>query len=664
MFPFFQEQTSSKNSVLTLNENHNETENNCDACESDFSTVTMNHSHWKRQRLVIILAAIFLFVLGLGFEFLLVQRQLSVISFILSLGIAGFSIAKTGIKGLVLQKRLNISFLMTIAAVASFIIGHPAEGAAVMVLYYIAEFLERLAKEDAQRSVASLMKLAPEVAMVKRGETEECLHVHEVLVNETVVVRPGEKIPLDGIVIKGTSSINQSPITGESLPVLKAVSDEVYAGTINNEGFLEIQVTHLSNETMLSKILTMVEQAQKLKSPTELFIDRFAKYYTPSIVILAVLVGIIPPLLFSVSWLDWVYRALVLLVISCPCAFAISTPVSMVSALTSATRNGVLIKGSRYIEELGRVKVVAFDKTGTLTEGKLVVTEIIPFEESEEKVLQIASSLESFSEHPISKAIMMRALNPGLRLFEIDDFTALPGQGVSGFIEGAQFFVGSERLFTRLAIPYPKDRVRQLEREGKTIILVGKKERALGAIAVQDTIRSTGIRMVEELRKMGVRPVMLTGDNENTAKAIAKQLGIEEFHAELLPQDKVNIIKVLQQKYGSVAMVGDGINDAPALAIADIGIAMGAIGSDAAIETADIALMHDDLTKLPYLFQLSRTTKNIVHQNVLASLLVKFSLALLVFPGLITLWIGVAVGDMGLSLAVILNAMRLSRIRI
>jgi Cd2+/Zn2+-exporting ATPase len=646
-----------------LQDHHEENGNNCTVCEVDFETATRRSVFWRDYRVLVVFVSTALFVLGLTVDFFLNQQPIAFSLYIFALCIAGYSIAEAGIKGLVFRRRLNIAFLMTIAAVASFLIGHPAEGAAVMVLYFIAEFLESKAKENAQRSVASLMKLAPETAMIKREGEESEVHVHEVNVDEIIVVRPGEKIPLDGIVLTGSSSVNQAPITGESLPVVKAVTDEVYAGTINNEGYLEIQVTRLSNDTVLAKILTMVEAAQKAKSPTEQFVDKFAKYYTPSVVMVAVFVATIPPILLGALWIDWIYRALALLVISCPCALALATPVAMVSALTSATKHGVLIKGSRFIEALGNVKVVAFDKTGTLTTGQLAVTDVIPFNESEATVLRVAASIEKYSEHPISRAIVTKTLNPGLQLSAVDDFTTITGQGVSGIIDAEQFFVGSERLFTELAISYPKDRVRRLEEEGKTVILVGDSKRAIGVIAIQDTIRPTSLRTIETLKQMGIHSVMVTGDNEYTAAFIAKQIGIDEFYANLMPDEKVTIIKELQQHYGTIAMVGDGVNDAPSLATADVGIAMGAIGSDAAIETADIALMQDDLSKLPYLLELSKKTRSIVRQNIGTSLVIKFSLAALVFPGLITLWLAVAIGDMGLSLAVILNAMRLSQVR-
>ncbi|MFX1576155.1 MAG: heavy metal translocating P-type ATPase [Promethearchaeota archaeon] len=646
-----------------MQDEYTENGNSCTVCEVDFENAIRRPAFWQDYRVLIILASTTLFVLGLTVDFFLHLPFMALTLYLFAVCIAGYSIVIAGIKGLVFRRRLNIAFLMTIAAMASFLIGHAAEGAAVMVLYFIAEFLESKAKENAQRSVASLMKLAPETATVKHDGEELQVHVHEVHLAELVVVRPGEKIPLDGIVLRGTSSVNQAPITGESLPVVKTVNDEVYAGTINNEGYLEIQVTRLSDETVLARILAMVEEAQQSKSPTEQFVDKFAKYYTPSVVLVAVFVAIIPPFVLGVPWIDWIYRALALLVISCPCALAIATPVAMVSTLTSATKQGVLIKGSRYIDGLGNVKVVAFDKTGTLTSGQLAVTDIIPFGESAYSVVRVAASIENFSQHPISKAIVAKALNPGLQLNAVDDFTAINGQGVSGRIDNKEFFVGSERLFTELAISYPKDQVRRLEEEGKTVILVGDSARAIGAIAIQDTIRPTSVRTIETLKQMGIKTVMVTGDNRYTAAFIAKQIGIDEFHANLMPDDKVKILKELQQQYGAIAMVGDGVNDAPSLATADVGIAMGAIGSDAAIETADITLMHDDLAKLPYLFELSRKTRSIVRQNIGVALIVKFSLAALVFPGLVTLWLAVAIGDMGLSLAVILNAMRLSRVR-
>ena len=550
-----------------------------------------------------------------------------------------------------------------IAAVGSFFIGHGEEGAAVIFLFYVAEFLESHASERARRSILSLMKLAPEVATVKRDGEEIKVHVHDVGVNEIIVVRPGEKIPLDGEVVRGVSSVNQAPITGESVPVTKQVGDEVYAGTINNEGFLEIKVTKRSDETMLSKIIKLVEEAQKTRSPTEKFIDKFSKYYTPSVIVLAICVAVVPTLAYGLPFNDWFYKALVLLVVSCPCALAISTPVAMVSGITSAARNGVLIKGGAYVEEISKIKVFAFDKTGTLTEGRLEVTDVISLGHSREDVLIKAASLEALSEHPIAKAIVEKAREEGAKLKTVNDFRAIAGKGVTGKIDGQAYYVGSKGLFKELSADFPENQAEKLENEGKTVVFIRNEKEVFGQIAVTDKIRDTTVRTMTELRERGIKTVMITGDNRRTAEAIANRIGIAEYQAELLPEDKVDIVKELSKKYGRVAMVGDGVNDAPALAGASVGIAMGAIGSDVSLETADIALMQDDLSKLPYLIELSKKTLKIVKENVLASILIKGSFAILVFPGLVTLWLAVAVGDMGLSLAVILNAMRLSLIK-
>ena len=618
---------------------------------------------WAGRKILLISISAALLLTGLIFEFILKRRFEAEILFISTAVISGYEIAREGLSSLLFRRRLSIDFLIMIAAVGSFFIGHGEEGASVVFLFYIAEFLEEYAAERARRSIASLMELAPEEATVKREGREVKVPVQEVDVGETVIVRPGEKIPLDGEVIRGISSVNQAPITGESTPVTKQVGDVVYAGTINNEGFLEIRVTKRSSETLLSKIVKLVEEAQKMKSPTERFIDRFSKYYTPSVIFLAVCVATIPTFVFGMPFKEWFYRALVLLVVSCPCALAISTPVAMVSGITSAAKNGVLIKGSTYVEEINKVRVFAFDKTGTLTEGRLEVTDIISLGHPEDDILRIAASLEALSEHPIAKAITEKAKEKGVKLMMVDNFKAIAGKGVTGEIGGVPYYVGSRRLFEELSADFPDKEARLLENEGKTVIFVGNQGKVIGLIAVMDRIRDTTVLTMNELRRRGVKTIMITGDNERTARAIAEKIGIAEYHAELLPEDKVNIIAKLSDKYGYVAMVGDGVNDAPALARANVGIAMGAIGSDVSLETADIALMQDDLSKLPYLIELSGKTLEIVKENVIASILIKGSFAVLAFPGLITLWLAVAVGDMGLSLAVILNAMRLSLIK-
>jgi len=602
--------------------------------------------------------------MGLVFELILSMHPLGQFSFMLVALISGFTIAKKGLASAMFRKRLDMNFLMTVAAVGAFLIGHGEEGAAVIFLFYVAEFLEDYAVERTRQTVGSLMKLAPEVAIVKHGDREVEVHAHEVAVNDVVIVRPGEKIPLDGVVVKGFSYVNQAMITGESIPVSKVVDDEVYAGTMNCEGYIEVRVTKRADETLLSKIVRLVEEAQKQKSPTEKFVERFSKYYTPSVVFAAMLVATIPTLLFGLPFADWLYKSLVLLVVSCPCALAISTPVSIVSGMTSAARNGVLIKGGVYLEEISRAKVFAFDKTGTLTEGRLEVTDVAPRRGSREEVLTVAASLESLSEHPIASAMVKKAKTEGLRLESVDAFTSIPGKGVRGRIESSVWHVGNKKLFKELAIDFPEEYVEKLEEEGKTVVLVGREGEFVGAVAVMDRIRDVAVEAISELKKKGIKTAMMSGDNERTARAVAKRMAIDEYFAELSPEDKIKKVEGLRgNSRKEVVMVGDGVNDAPALAEADIGVVMGAIGSDVALETADVALMEDDLSKLPYLVDLSRRTVRVMKTNIAASLLIKSAFAVLAFPGLVTLWLAVGVGDMGLSLAVILNAMRLSLIK-
>jgi len=637
-----------------MHESHDEEE--CHTCGlEDF------HSLWRSKRVAIMALSGTLLTIGLVFEFVLKWRLPAEVLFLAAAAISGYELAREGVSSLIFRKRLSIDFLIMLAAVGSFFIGHGEEGATVIFLFSVAEFLEGYTAVRARRSIEALMELAPEVATVRRDGEETKVPVQEVNLGEIVVVRPGEKIPLDGEVVGGVSSVNQAPITGESMPVAKQVGDEVYAGTINNEGFLEVAVTRRSDETMLSKIVRLVEEAQRMKSPTEKFIDKFSRYYTPSVILLAMGVATVPTLVFGLPFNQWLYKALVLLVVSCPCALAISTPVAMVSGMTSAAKNGVLIKGSVYVEAISKIRVFAFDKTGTLTEGKLEVTDVVGLGRSRDEVLLKAASLEALSEHPLAKAIVAAA--KGMKLMAVEDFRAIAGKGVTCKIEGESYYVGSRRLFEELSLGAPEEQAWNLEDEGKTVVFVGTGEKVIGMIAVMDKIRDTTIATITELERRGTKTVMITGDNERTAKAIAEKIGITEYHAELLPENKVNIVEELSEKYGRVAMVGDGVNDAPALARASVGIAMGAIGSDVSLETADIALMQDDLSKLPYLIELSKKTLKIVKENVFASIIIKGSLGALVFPGLVTLWLAVAVGDMGLALAVILNAMRLSSIK-
>jgi len=633
----------------------------CIKCDEE-NTLKVYSSLWNDKRVKIIFISSILFFSGLFSKFFLGTIFFADVWFLATFVFSGYSIFKRGFYALLFRRKITINFLVSLAAVGSFLIGHLEEGAAVVFLFYIAEFLESYSSEKAKRSVASLMKLFPEVATVKKNGKELKIPADQVEINDIVVVRPGERIPLDGTVIKGISTVNQAPITGESLPITKRIGNEVYAGTINYEGYLEIKVTRKSNETLLSKIMKFVKEAQGKRAPIERFVDRFSKYYTPLVILLAMTVGLIPILIFNGLPIEWIYRALILLVVACPCALAISTPVAMVSAITSAAKNGVLIKGSNYIEEISKARVFAFDKTGTLTEGRLEVSDIISFCKEKRKVLGLAASIEAFSEHPIAKAIIEKSKKENINLFSATSFRAFPGEGATAEINGRKFYVGNRRMFSRLSIALPNSHIEKLENEGKTVIIVGDEKEVLGLIAVSDKIRNPTANSLFKLKSKGIKIVMLTGDNEGAARTVAKELGIDEFYAELLPEEKVRVIRELVSKHGHVVMVGDGVNDAPALAAANVGIAMGVIGSDIALETADVALMEDDLSRIPYLTRLCRRTLRIVKENITASILIKSIFAVLAVFGLVSLWLAVAVGDMGLSLAVTLNAIRLSNV--
>jgi Cd2+/Zn2+-exporting ATPase len=638
-------------------------EESCKLCAVDF--FKPKEPSWKKKQLILgVISAVFL-ILGLICEFIIHQYLLAEVLFLLVIIFCGRGIIKKAISSLFKKKYLDMNFLMSIASLGAFLIGHGEEGAAVIFLFFIAEGLEDYTAERARHSIEKLIKLAPEMAEVKKDDKKEIeVHVHEVDVGEIVVVRPGERIPLDGQVIRGSSSVNQAPITGESIPVEKTEGDEVYAGTINQEGYLEIKVEKRSQEGILAKIAKMVEEAERKKSNTEVFVERFARIYTPAVLALAIGVAIIPPIFLGSSFDLWFYRALVLLVVSCPCALAISTPVSMVSAITSATRRGVLIKGSVYLEELSKIKAFAFDKTGTLTEGKLEVSDIISFGSiSDDEILSLVASIELHSEHPIASAVVRKAQAEKVRFKEVDSFGAIAGKGIKAQINAKTYYIGARNMFNDLDVNLPEEEICHLEEEGKTTIFLSEEKNILAAIAVRDKIRESAFKVISELKKRNIRTEMITGDNQHTAKAIAQDIGIDNYHAQLLPEDKVKIIENLISRFDSVACVGDGLNDAPSLAKASVGIAMGAIGSDIALETADIALMHDDLSKILYLIHLAKKTSRVVKENIYISIAIKSSFAFLAFLGMINLWIAVAIGDMGLSLAVIVNALRLTKIK-
>ena len=606
-----------------------------------------------------------LFIAGHVLEFLSFDSTIVTLIYMLAALIAGYEIAVLAYKSLVKRHTVGPALLVVIACIASFIIGHGEEGAAVALLYYIAEFLEDLAEHRAKRSIKSLVEIAPETARVKVSGGEEVRKIDDVKIGEIVVVRPGDKIPLDGNVVSGTSSVNQASITGESLPVTKTVGDDVFSGTVNEDGYLEVVVTKEAKDSVISKIVTLVKRSQLNRSTTETMVERISKYYTPLMIVIAACVAFIPPLVFGQNLVDWVYKALSIMVISCPCAFLISTPIGMVSAITSATKKGVLIKGSTYVEEMRNIKAVIFDKTGTLTEGKLELSDVNVLDDSysEEDIVKIAASLENNSSHPIAQAIVNYASSNEISFEEIQDFRNVPGKGIIGTVGGKQYYAAKESLIEGSEFNISQDEINQYSAEGKSLIFIGDENSVIASLSVVDKIRDNAQQVISDLKEQGVKTIMLTGDNKLAANKVADEIGLDYVYSNLLPEDKLNLLDTIRNKFGDVAMVGDGINDAPALARANIGIAMGAAGSDVAIETADVALMQDDISKLPYLFSLSQKTMNIIKQNITLSILVKALFVILAILGLITLMMSVGIGDLGLTLVVILNSFRIARVK-
>jgi len=482
-----------------------------------------------------------------------------------------------------------------------------------------------------------------------------------------VRVKPGERIPLDGKIISGQSTVNQAPITGESMPVEKEPGDAVFAGTINERGKFEFRVTANKGNTTLARIVRAVQAAQSERAPTQRFVDQFARYYTPSIVVLAILIAAAPPLFFGEAFAPWFYKALVTLVIACPCALVVSTPVTVVSGLAAAARRGILIKGGVYLEQGRKLKALALDKTGTLTHGKPKLTDIAPINnQPEDTCLQLAASLDFHSGHPVASAVVAhwQQQQTGKKLLPVDDFESITGRGVKGVIEGVLYYIGNHRLVEELGIcgPDVETVLEKLEKQGKTVVVLSSAQKPLCIFAVADTIRDTSVQAVKELQALGVYCVLLTGDNQNTANAIAAEVGIEEVHGDMLPEDKLKAIEELRQRYDVVGMVGDGVNDAPALAKSSIGFAMGAAGTDTALETADVALMQDDLRRIPLFIALSRKTSRVLKQNITLSIGIKVVFLALNFTGLATLWMAVF-ADMGASLIVVFNGLRLLRFR-
>jgi Zn2+/Cd2+-exporting ATPase len=633
---------------------------------------------WTRHgRLALVAASGALWAAALASEHVFRFEALAAALAIGAIATGGRYIVPRGLVAL-RNRSLDMNFLMSIAVVGALLIGEYAEAATAMFLFAVAQLLESWSMDRARSAIRGLMDLSPAFAVVVRGGQEVRVPVEDVRVGELVVVRPGEKIAVDGGIATGRSAVNQAPITGESVPVDVEPGDEVFAGTLNGQGVLEVRVTKAATDTTLARIIHSVEEAQASRAPSQTFVDRFARVYTPAVVAAAGAVIVFPPLLLAGAWDEWFYRGLVLLVVACPCALVISTPVTIVSALTGAARRGILIKGGLHLETAGRARVIAMDKTGTLTEGQPEVVAVITLDGADSTdVLRLAAGAEARSEHPLARAILRRAEAEGLAIPAATETTAIVGRGIRARVDGRIVHVGSERLFAELGMDGARAReaLEPHERLGRTLILVGATRpgtgdtagaRLLGAIAIADRIRDRAPEALRALHAVGIRRVvMLTGDDPVTAAAVAAALGgpgigVDEVHARLLPDGKVAAVRALRDAHGRVLFVGDGINDAPALAAADVGVAMGSAGTDVALETADIALMTDDLGRLPAMIRLARKAEGIVRANIAFALLTKAAFVILAILGLATLWMAVF-ADMGASLLVVMNGMRALR---
>jgi Cd2+/Zn2+-exporting ATPase len=619
-----------------------------------------------REMLSLLVSAV-LTVAGLVASWLGTPALASTALFVVAIATGGVPIARKGYAGIRAAHQLDINALMTIAVVGAALIGQWSEAATVVVLFALGEALEGFTVDRARRSIRSLMNLAPAMATVRTNDGERELPVAQIAPGDVVVVRPGGRIPADGMILAGQSTINQAPITGESMPVDKTRGDSVFAGTVNGAGVLDVRVSLPASDSTLARIIHMVEDAQAQRAPTQRFVDVFARYYTPAVVVMAAAVAVLPPLLLGDSWIGWLYRALVLLVIACPCALVISTPVSIVAALSAAARSGVLIKGGAFLEIAGSLRALAFDKTGTLTRGEPSLTTVIPLNDEDEiDVLTTAAAAERYSEHPIGAAIVKAAKARGIDLDRVpgNESIAHSGLGIETQVDVSTVRVGTRGFVAGEVLdPAIERQMTVLEGSGQTAVLVARDAAIIGLLGLSDKLRPEATAAIKAVKRAGIaETIMLTGDRREVAQAIANEVGVDSFEPELLPGDKVSAIERLLKRHGRVGMVGDGINDAPALARSTVGIAMGVAGSPAALETADIALMGDDLAKVAYAMRLSRSTKRVILQNISLALVIKVVFLTLAIAGTATLWEAVF-ADVGASLIVIANGMRLLRFR-
>lgn len=631
------------------------------ACAADAPMVMPRP--WRNAKVVTSACSGLLLLLGFVGGYLGLRVELQTILYVTAVLVGGYYFGREALEELVREHEIGIELLMSTAAVVAGVMGQWAEAATLVFLYSISEAAEGYTAERARHAIRALMDLAPKTALVRRDDRETRIPVEQLRVGDVFIVLPGESVATDGEVVDGRSSVNQAPVTGESVPVEKLPGSKVFAATINGEGALTVRATKASADNTLSRIIHLVEEAQASKGRSQRFIERFGKRYSPAVLGVGIFIGLLPPL-FGLPWEDWVTRATVFIVAAAPCALVISIPITLVAAIGTAGRNGLLIKGGVHLENLAKVRVVALDKTGTLTLGRPQVMDVVPLDRrSERDVLAAAAAVESRSQHPLAQAVLERAGSEGISINPAQDFQSVTGAGARGLVEGIECFVGNLRLFEGLGAPLGAvtPRIEALQRQGKTVVLVGTAQAVHGLIAIADPLRPEAARAIADLRRAGIeRVVMLTGDNPLAAEAIARQVGVDEVFAELSPEDKTEKVAELEARYGKVMMIGDGVNDAPALAAAHVGVAMGAAGTDVALETAGVALMSDNLARLPYLVSFSRRTWQVIRQNLALSAVVIGGLVAGAVGGYFTLPIAVLAHEIS-EFVVIASGLRMLR---
>lgn len=622
---------------------------------------------WRNPKVLTAAASGFLLLVGWLLSLAGLPETVSLVVYIVATITGGYYFGREALEELIYEREIGIELLMAIAAIVATAMGQAAEGAMLVFLYSISEAAEGYTEEKTRSAVKALMDLAPKFALVRRNGTEQEIPVEEVVVGDVFILKPGQSVPTDGEIVTGESSVNQAPVTGESVPVEKQPGDPVFAGSINGEGALEVTATKAFADNTISRIIQMVEEAQERKGQSQRFIERFGARYSPIVLLIGVLLAVVPSLLLGADWTTWLTRATVFIVAAAPCALVISIPITLVASLGTGARQGVLIKGGMYVEELAKIEVIALDKTGTITRGEPQVTDFISIDNgtlNNEQMLALAAGIENRSEHPLARAVVQYTTAQGINPAKINDFRALSGAGAQAEWNGKRVYIGNPRLFQdqlRVNLDGRAADISRLQAEGKTVVLLGDETAVYSLIAIRDNIRENGRQAIEKLHKAGIKKVvMLTGDNERTAQAIAQEAGVDEFYADLKPEDKVTKVRELAERYGHVAMVGDGVNDAPALAEATVGIAMGAAGTDVALETADVALMADDLEKLVYALNLAKRNQSVVKQNIGLSAVVIGTLVIGAIAGVFTLPVAVLGHEIS-EFIVIGNGLRMLR---